>query len=833
MNRHPIFSHRPRDADSRATDYAILTAVVIIAHQVAGKATRDALFLTHYSITDLPKAVILGAVCSILAVLAMSRLLPRRGPVSIVPAAFALSAALFFAEWYFLTLAPRLVALLLYLHMAMFGAVLISGFWSIFNERFDPHSAKRIITRIAAAATLGGLAGGLIAERVSAITDIRTMLLVLGAGHLFSMFTVRAMARSGAPPQSIKPVSETISGLEALRTTPYLQLMGMLMVLGAVVAALLDYALKAEATLQFTTSESLIAFFALFYAISGGVAFALQTTLGRRTLKRLGLGSTIAIMPAAVIVAGFIGVSLTTLWTVVLLRGAQTAIANSFFRSGFELLYSPVAREKKRAAKAIIDVGSDRVGDMLGGGLVLLLLLLIPDLPVSLVIGFAILVAALTLFVIRKLKQGYVAQLADSLRHNHAEVPAHELIHASPWRTRSGYPAFGGLETDWHPASNTASVQIGNPAAGGRPPGGSFDSVLNTIHDLRSNDIARMRNAITASWPHPLLVPYVIPLLGYEELAEEAQRYLSNIATGIEGQLADALLNPGYLNSVHLRLAEVLEQRSNQRALDGLLSGLHADHYEVRHACAQSIYRLTAQKPGLHVAAEPVLGAVEMELQVENDWVVSPPIGDSVLPYCHNDRAEYLEHIFRLLALAQDREVMDSCFQALLSNDRTLHGTALEYLENALPQEIRSQLWFHIRGATPITRSHRDQKELADQLLHSTRQRPALGEPGAERSGNPHTVISLHGEIDLGVAPLVGKQIQEVLAQGKNLVVDFSQVSYIDSSGISSLVEGYQYAQENGLEFALAGVGEIPMRVLRLCNMDKVFTIYKAPPTGE
>lgn len=832
MNHHPIFSHRSRDADSRATDYAILTAVVIIAHQVAGKATRDALFLTHYNITDLPKAVILGAVCSILAVLAMSRLLPRRGPVNIVPLAFALSAALFIAEWYFLNFAPRLVALLLYLHMAMFGAVLISGFWSIFNERFDPHSAKRIVTRIAAAATLGGLAGGLIAERVSAVSDIRTMLLVLGAAHLFSMFTVRGMARSGAPPQSIKPVGETISGLEALRTTPYLQLMALLMVLGAVVAALLDYALKAEASIRFSSSESLIAFFALFYAISGGVAFGLQTALGRRTLKRLGLGSTIAIMPAAVIVAGFIGVSLTTLWTVVVLRGAQTAIANSFFRSGFELLYSPVAREKKRAAKAIIDVGSDRVGDMLGGGLVLLLLLLIPDLPVSLVIGFAILVAVLTLLVIRKLKQGYVTQLADSLRHNHAEVPAHELIHASPWRTRSGYPAFAGLETDWHPASNTASVQIGSPAAGSHP-GGGFDSILNTIHDLRSNDIARMRSAITGNRPHPLLVPYVIPLLGYEELAQEAQFYLSSIATGIEGQLADAMLNPGYLNSVHLRLAEVLEQRGTQRALDGLLSGLHADHYEVRHACAQSIYRLTAQKPGLHVSAEPVLGAVEMELQVENDWVVTPPTDDNVLPYCHNDRAEYLEHIFRLLALAQDREVMDSCFQALLSNDRTLHGTALEYLENALPQEIRSQLWFHIRGATPITRSHRDQKELADQLLHSTRQRPALGEPDAGRSGKPHTVISLHGEIDLGVAPLVGKQILEVLAQGKNLVVDFSQVSYIDSSGISSLVEGYQYAQENGLEFALAGVGEIPMRVLRLCNMDKVFTIYKTPPAGE
>ncbi len=812
------------NSDAAATRFAILTAVVIIAHQVAGKATRDALFLTHFDVTDLPKAVILGAVCSIGAVLLISHLLTRRAPARIIPLAFALSAALFLLEWYLLDMAPRLVAMGLYLHMSMFGAALISGFWSVFNERFDPHSAKLIVAKIAAAATLGGLAGGLIAERVSAFTDVRTMLLVLGIAHTASMFTIMGMARSGGDAPQAQPIQHGMSGIQALRQTPYLQRMGLLLVLGAIAAALLDYALKSEAAARFTSEESLIGFFAMFYAISGSAAFLLQTTLGKRTLKRFGLGGTIAIVPATVMIAGFIGVSLTNIWTVVVLRGAQTAMTNSFFRSGFELLYSPVAREKKRAAKSIIDVGADRMGDMLGGGLILLLLFLIPDLPTSLVIGLAIIVAGLALLVIRKLKQGYVSQLATSLRSNHREVTADVLIEPTSGLTATEPE----IDAKWQPARATAGIHIDVPEAGERCADTLYNSMLSTISDLRSNDPVKMKRAINNSPPNPLLVAHIIPLLGYEELAPEARQWLGSIA-GIEGELADALLNPAHLGSVHLHLTEVLEHIGSQRALYGLLSGLQAEHYALRYACTMSLHRLTAIKPDLDIPSRPVLLSVQRELESENSWAIAP--ADA------NTRG--LQHIFALLALTQEREVMDRCYRALAGSDRTLHGTALEYLENVLPDNIRVLLWRHIEGTAEITRSNRGQQELADSLLQSEQEPP---KPATQAETTPvrraappkrHTVISLHGEIDLAVAPMISQQFLEILAQGKNLVVDFTQVSYIDSSGISSLVEGHQYAQANGLEFALAGLGEIPMRVLQLCNMDQIFTIYESPTPQE
>ena len=128
--------------DSRALLFALFAATTMIAHQVAGKATRDALFLSNFDITNLPKMVIAAAFSSMAGVLLMSWLLSRISPITLVPAAFGLSAVFFIGEWLLLDYQPGIASIVLYLHMAIFGAILISGFWSIINERFDPHSAK-------------------------------------------------------------------------------------------------------------------------------------------------------------------------------------------------------------------------------------------------------------------------------------------------------------------------------------------------------------------------------------------------------------------------------------------------------------------------------------------------------------------------------------------------------------------------------------------------------------------------------------------------------------------------------------------------------------------
>ena len=91
-----------------------------------------------------------------------------------------------------------------------------------------------------------------------------------------------------------------------------------------------------------------------------------------------------------------------------------------------------------------------------------------------------------------------------------------------------------------------------------------------------------------------------------------------------------------------------------------------------------------------------------------------------------------------------------------------------------------------------------------------------------------YAVIQLSGEIDLSESPNARKQILNQLKAKTNLLVDLSAVEYIDSSGVASLVEGFQTARADKLEFALVGVSVSAMQVLQLARLDSVFTIFES-----
>lgn len=92
-----------------------------------------------------------------------------------------------------------------------------------------------------------------------------------------------------------------------------------------------------------------------------------------------------------------------------------------------------------------------------------------------------------------------------------------------------------------------------------------------------------------------------------------------------------------------------------------------------------------------------------------------------------------------------------------------------------------------------------------------------------ERNGA--VVVALAGEIDLQHSPGVRRQLMELMFERRDVLVDLSAVSYMDSSGIASLVEAYQMARRNTTRFILVAVSQPVMRVLQLARLDKVFSL--------
>ena len=86
-------------------------------------------------------------------------------------------------------------------------------------------------------------------------------------------------------------------------------------------------------------------------------------------------------------------------------------------------------------------------------------------------------------------------------------------------------------------------------------------------------------------------------------------------------------------------------------------------------------------------------------------------------------------------------------------------------------------------------------------------------------------IVVLAGDVDMHYSPQARKHILENLNRKQNVLVDLSAVHYIDSSGIASLVEGFQLARSQKLEFGLVGVSDAARQVLQLARLDKVFPI--------
>ena len=234
--------------ERRAHALAPLTAAALIATQVGSNALRDGLFLSSFPVSSLPYFMAGAAVLAVPAAHASGRLLTRFGPIRVVPGVLGTSALLFFAEWVLLGWLPRAASMLLYLHSSVLGAIRHLGVLV---------APQRAIRRAFSQATDDPGGGG---------RDIRRP----GRGALEPSAPPRCCRKvrcsssspwwpapaspgasalgQGAPPRRARAAAPEETGAwNHIRHQPLLRNLALVITLAAVVAALVDYLLKAEA----------------------------------------------------------------------------------------------------------------------------------------------------------------------------------------------------------------------------------------------------------------------------------------------------------------------------------------------------------------------------------------------------------------------------------------------------------------------------------------------------------------------------------------------------------------------------------------------------------
>ena len=100
-----------------------------------------------------------------------------------------------------------------------------------------------------------------------------------------------------------------------------------------------------------------------------------------------------------------------------------------------------------------------------------------------------------------------------------------------------------------------------------------------------------------------------------------------------------------------------------------------------------------------------------------------------------------------------------------------------------------------------------------------------------EQVGNGSYVIALSGEVDLYTAPEFKQQLLDVIAkQAKEVIVDFSDTTFIDSTTLGVLVGGVKRLRANDGQLSLVCSDRNITKIFEITGLDRVFTIY---PTRE
>jgi len=655
-----------------------------MASQVAGKAARDALFLSHFGARHLPAIVIAAAIIAIALGLINARVIGRFAPGRVVPALMIGGGALQAVEWFFYRSHPDSIAIAVYIHVVSLGALLTSGFWSVINEQMDPYTAKLNFGRIAAAGTGGGVAGGFAAERLGALVSSEAVLLFLCITQLACGVLLAALPRTDSPEEGAG-----VRAIDVLRRSAYLRNLTYLVVLGTFSAALLDYVMKAEAKHTIGPGEPLLRFFAMFHTGTALLSFFAQTLITPRFLSRWGLGASVATLPAAVTGGGLFAALTGGLSVIVFARALEAVVRGSIFRAGYELFYTPMLPSEKRALKTVNDVAVDRLGDGLGGGFSQMVITSLPLLANSVLLASAAVASGASWFVARRLNHAYIKSLEQGLLHRAADL---DLIDDDD-APESAVPP--GPKT-----SETQPMQLQTPVPLAPPIWLSY-SDRQQWTELLSGDRPRIVKALAQEHGlHRALIPHVVSLLARRSLTAAAQRALESVAEMNVGQLSDFLLDPATPTAIRCKLPHIIASAGGERAADALLRGLNDRSFEVRFECGRALQSLK-QTTGKGAAPERIYEIIRREL------VVSPD----------------LEYVFALIGSVLSPEPVRFAYEALGTDDDQLRGLAFEYLESALPPDISKLLLAAVKKHIRESDDRRSNEEIREDLLSVVREK--------------------------------------------------------------------------------------------------------------
>ncbi len=261
-----------------------------------------------------------------------------------------------------------------FIWISVFNLFVVSVFWQLMVDLFSSEDGKRLFGFIAAGATIGAIVGS--AVTASLARHAPTSLLLIGAALLLevAVFSVHRLSRQSAKfhSRSAEQAAETpiggnvFAGIIHPFKSSYLMNVSAFLLLFAITSTFLYFQQAGIVSRSFQDRGAQTAFFATIDLAVNALTLLVQLFLTGRIVRSLGVGPTLAFLPALTIVGfGVLALlpSIAALVTFqVLRRSSDYAIA----RPTREVLYTVLPREDRYKAKSFIDTVVYRAGDQVG-----------------------------------------------------------------------------------------------------------------------------------------------------------------------------------------------------------------------------------------------------------------------------------------------------------------------------------------------------------------------------------------------------------------------------------------------------------------------------------
>jgi len=263
-----------------------------------------------------------------------------------------------------------------YVWTSVFALFVVTVFWGLLADCFDNSQARRMFSFIAVGRSVGGMVGSSVTAGLAEVLPTFSLLLIACIPLEVASWCALALHRHFATGNvEVQGESERAitgnawTGMKTVFSSPYLLGIAGFIALMTFASTMLYFQQANLVAEVFTDRGERTAFFAKVDLAVNILTIFFQVYLTARMVKWLGVGITLAMVPAFTAL-GFLTLGLyPTLAVLVVIQVAYRAGRYGFTKPAREILWTVLDRESKYKSKPFLDAAVYRGGDLVSGWL--------------------------------------------------------------------------------------------------------------------------------------------------------------------------------------------------------------------------------------------------------------------------------------------------------------------------------------------------------------------------------------------------------------------------------------------------------------------------------